>query len=63
MILQPQIQHALPRPGEEAVRRQIAQAAQRLRLHRLARDRAQLDLLKSEPHLYQLVAGILKPQN
>jgi hypothetical protein len=47
---------------DAAMRRQIAYATQRLRRYRLARDRAQLVRLESEPHLYQLIAGVLKPR-
>ncbi len=52
----------LPRPGEDATRHPIAQAAKRFRRYRLARDRAQLRGRAAEPHLYQLIAGLLEPQ-
>jgi hypothetical protein len=57
------IPRVLPRPGEEAARRQVVQATTRLRRYRLVRDGAQLVRLKADPHLFHLIAGILKPQS
>lgn len=47
---------------DDAPRRQIANATLRLRRYRLARDRARMERLQSEPHLFELIAGLLKPQ-
>ena len=47
---------------DEAPRRQIATATLRLRRYRQVRDRARMERLKSQPHLFELIAGLLKPQ-
>ena len=49
---------AAPR-RDETVQRQIAQATQRLRRYRLARDRARAARLGQAPYLASLIASIL----
>ncbi len=46
--------------AEEALRRQIASATQRLSRYRLARDRARLNRLKSQPELAEAIATLLR---
>lgn len=46
--------------ADETVRRQIAHVTQRLRRYRLARDRARLNRLKSQPELADAIAALLR---
>jgi hypothetical protein len=47
---------------ESEVRRAIASATLKLHRYRLARDRVRMERLMAEPQLFQLIAGVFKPQ-